>query len=210
MAKNTLKKRIIPVVLFLTLLFPGTGYAQNSLYRDVKANRVGDIITVILKESTSGSSTSDSKLSTSSDGSANGAISGNFLPFEPTFGSGVNVNYGSDQKNLSSQRQLLKGYISVQIVEVTDGGDLIVEGNRMTEVNGEVHEMSITGTVRQSDVDSQNQVLSYRIANANISYQKMGGIRKKKQDRGFLKKVVFTGVTLGMGAAMILRELQRR
>lgn len=209
MAKNTLIIRITPVFLLLSLLISGVSHAQSSLYRDVKASQVGDVITVILKENTSGSSTSDSKLATSSDGAANGSVSGNFLPFEPTFGTGVNVNYGSDQKNLSSQRQLLEGFISVQIVEVTPRGDLIVEGKRMTEVNGEIHKMSITGTVRQNDVDSQNQVLSYRIANANISYQKMGGIRKKKQDRGFFKKVIFTGVTLGMGAAMVLRELQR-
>ena len=134
--------------------------AQNSLYRDVKAKRIGDVITVVLQESTSGSSTSDNKQSTSSDGMASGSMSGSFLPFEPTFGSGVNVNYGADQKNLSSQRQLLEGYISVQIVEVTQSGDLMVEGNRMTEVNGEIHKMSLSGIVRQNDVDSKNQVLS--------------------------------------------------
>jgi flagellar L-ring protein precursor FlgH len=196
-------------MLGITFLWSGIATAQNSLYRDVKAKQIGDVITVVLQESTSGSSTSDTKQSTSSDGMASGSMSGSFLPFEPTFGSGVNVNYGADQKNLSSQRQLLEGYISVQIVEVTQSGDLLVKGNRMTEVNGEVHKMSLSGIVRQNDVDSQNQVLSYRIADANISYQKMGGLRDKKKDRGLLKKIVFTGITAAMGAAMILRELQR-
>lgn len=209
MAKNSISTRISILTLFVLVLLTGMATAQRSLYRDVKANRVGDIITVILQENTSGSSTSDSKLASSADGAANGSVSGNFLPFEPTFGSGVNVNYDSDRKNLSSQRQLLEGFISVQIVEVTDSGDLVVKGNRMTEINGEVHEMSLSGIVRPNDVDGRNQVVSYRIANANISYQKKDGILKKKQDRGFLKKVVFTGVTLGMGAAVIMRKLSQ-
>jgi flagellar L-ring protein precursor FlgH len=191
----------------MVIFASGVATAQRSLYKDVKANQVGDIITVLLRESTAGSSTSDSKLASSSDGAAKGSVSGNFLPFEPTFGSGVNVNYDSDRRNLSSQRQLLEGFISVQIVKVTDTGDLVVKGNRLTEINGEVHEMNLSGIVRPNDVDGRNQVLSYRIANANISYQKKGGILKKKQDRGFLKKVVFTGVTLGLGAAVIMKSL---
>ncbi|MAL16789.1 MAG: hypothetical protein CL670_08550 [Balneola sp.] len=209
MAKNALVQHFLPVFLGITFLCSGMATAQNSLYRDVKAKRIGDVITVVLQESTSGSSTSDNKQSTSSDGMASGSMSGSFLPFEPTFGSGVNVNYGADQKNLSSQRQLLEGYISVQIVEVTQSGDLMVEGNRMTEVNGEIHKMSLSGIVRQNDVDSKNQVLSYRIANANISYHKMGGLRDKKKDRGLLKKIVFTGITAAMSAFVIMRELQR-
>lgn len=183
--------------------------AQNSLYRDVRAKQVGDIITVVLRESTSGTSTSDNQASSSADGRAEGSLSGNFLPFEPTFGSGVNVNYGSDRSNLSSQRSLLEGFISVQIVEVTTTGDLIVQGSRQTEINGEVHEMFLSGTVRQNDVDSRNQVLSYRIADANIKYQKKGGLLQRKQHKSLMKKVIFTGITLGLGAAAVLKGMNQ-
>ncbi|SMO95817.1 flagellar basal body L-ring protein FlgH [Gracilimonas mengyeensis] len=186
---------------------PALTAAQSSLYTDVKAKQIGDVITVILRESTSGSSTSDTQLSTSANGGTEGAVASNFLPFEPTFGAEANVNYGSDQRNLANQRQLLEGFISVQVKEVTPSGDLLVEGNRLTEVNGEVHEMSLSGIVRQNDVNSQNQVLSYRIANANISYQKKGGINPKTKDRGLLKKAVLGAVSLGMGAAILLRQL---
>ncbi len=210
MVKDAMKKHniLISAVLLAAMLFPGLAVAQNSLYRDVKAGKVGDIITVILRESTSGSSTSDSKLSSSTDGAAGGSVSGNFLPFEPTFGSDASVKYGSDQRNLSNQRQLLEGFISVQIKEVTPTGDLMVEGNRLTEVNGEVHKMSLSGIVRQNDVNSQNQVLSYRIADANISYQKQGGINSKTKNKGWLKKAAFGALSIGLGAAVILRELK--
>ena len=205
MAKNTLRMKVSILTILGFLFLSNDTSAQFSLYSDVKAKRVGDIITVVLRENLQGSSTTDSKVTSNSNGQATGSLSGNFLPFEPVFGSGVSVNYGSDQKNLSTQRQLLEGYVSVQIVEVTEQGDLIVEGKRQTEVNGEVHEMSIAGTVRVNDIDGRNQVLSYRIANAAISYQKMGGIKDKKGSRGILKKVVFGGLGAGLAAAAILR-----
>ncbi|MFP8488635.1 flagellar basal body L-ring protein FlgH [Gracilimonas sp. Q87] len=207
MAQDAIKNYLVGIFLISGLLWPQIASAQKSLYRDVKANTVGDVITVILLESTNGSSTSDARLSSSASGSAGGSMSGNFMPFKPTFGADATVNYGSDQKNLSNQRQLLEGFISVQIKEVTPNGDLIVEGNRLTEVNGEVHEMMLNGIVRQNDVNSDNEVLSYRIANANISYQKKGGINPKTKNRGILKKAAIGVVSLGLSAVVILKQL---
>jgi flagellar L-ring protein precursor FlgH len=189
------------------LLLSGDVLAQFSLYSDVKAKRVGDIITVVLKENMQGSSTTDSNVKSSVNGQASGSLSGNFMPFEPVFGSGASVNYDNDQKNVATQRQLLEGFVSVQIVEVTERGDLIVEGKRQTEINGEVHEMSISGTVRQNDIDGRNQVLSYRIANAQISYQKMGGMKDNKRSKGLIKKVVFGSVGAILTAAAVLKSL---
>ena len=206
MAKNTLNTKLFALtILGLLFLFVDV-HAQFSMYSDVKAKRVGDIITVVLRENLQGSSTTDTKVTSNVSGQASGSLSGNFLPFEPVFGSGASVNYGNDQKNLATQRQLLEGFVSVQIVEVTEQGDLIVQGKRQTEINGEVHEMSIAGTVRQNDIDGRNQVLSYRIANAQISYQKMGGLKDKKGNKGILKKVIFGGIGAGLAAAAILRS----
>lgn len=207
MEKHILKVFVtVTVLLGLLILSSVPAYAQASLYKDNKANQVGDIITVILVENISGSSTSDSRKSSNADGGASGSVSGNFLPFEPTFGSDVNVNYGSDERNSAGQRQLLEGHMSVRIIEVTPSGDLIVEGTRKTEINSEIHEMNLTGTVRPGDVDTNNQVLSYRVANADISYQKQGGLDEIKQRRGFIKRVVFAGVGVLLGAVIITRE----
>lgn len=204
--KNTMKG-----ILFL-LLWAGImgqqSHAQHSLYSDVKAKRIGDIITVVLKENTQGSSTTDNRSSSMGQSNANGSISGNFMPFEPLFGADVQVQNGAEASNLATQRQLLEGFLSVQIVEVTPYGDLIVKGNRTTEVNGEVHEMSISGTVRQNDIDGNNQVLSYRIANASISYQKMGGISDKTRAKRLGTKILTVGLTAGLAAVATLRALE--
>ena len=194
------------MALFVVLLVSAQVAQAQSLYSDVKAKRVGDIITVVLEESTLGSSTTDSKLSSRSSGSMDGSMSGNFLPFEPVFGTGASVSFDADQKNQETQRQLLSGFITVQIVEVNPSGDLIVQGNRHTEINGEVHEMNITGTVRQNDIDGDNTVQSYRIANAVISYEKMGGRKDNKHSKGIVKKIALGGLAAILTAATILNQ----
>lgn len=187
-------------------LSPASG--QHSLYRDVKANQVGDIITVVLMENISGSSTSDSRQASNTGGQASGSTSSNFLPFEPYFGTDASVDYNSDESNLANQQQLLEGYLSVQITDITEQGDMIVSGNRVTEINGDLHEISLEGTVRSNDVDSGNTVPSYRVANAEINYQKKEGLRQMTKRPGFVRRIVFMGVGAAMGAAIIVRHLQ--
>lgn len=182
--------------------------AQHSLYRDVKANRIGDIITIVLVENISGSTTSDSRSATSIDGSATGTVSGNFLPYEPTFGTGANVDYGSDERNLANQRQLLEGYVSVRIVEVDQTGNLVVEGSRHTEINGEIHEMSIRGIVRTNDIDNRNRVLSYKLANADIKYQKKGGLLESVKPKGSFSRLAFRLVSAGLAAIAIKKAME--
>jgi flagellar L-ring protein precursor FlgH len=206
MERHTLKLGFALTLIVLLLSLHSAVFAQQSLFSDVKANQVGDIITIVLTENISGSSASGIRNSSNTNAGASGSVSGNFIPFEPTFGSDAEVNYGADERNQSNQRQLLEGLMSVQIVEVTQLGDLIVEGTRSTEINGETHEMSLTGTVRQKDVDSQNRVFSFRVANANISYQQKGGLHSITKKKGRIRRIVLGGVGLALGAAIFMNQ----
>lgn len=181
--------------------------AQHSLFRDLRAHDVGDIITVVLMENISGSSTSDSRVASNASANAESAASGNFLPFEPVFGAGSKVDFDSDLTNFANQRQLLEGFLSVQIVEVTATGDLLVEGSRYTDINGEKHEMSLRGVVREVDVNGMNQVPSFRIANAEISYKKQGGFMNHKEKRGAFKRIALGIVSAGVSAVLIMKSL---
>ncbi len=197
---------VLALFMLLAASFPVS--AQHSLYRDVKAQQVGDIITVVLKENISGSTTTDSRRTSRTAGDFSGSASGNFLPFEPYFGANSSVNYNADERNLANQRQLLSGYLSVQIKEITARGDLVVQGTRVTEINGELHELSLDGIIRSNDVDSRNRVPSYRVANAQINYQKKGGLKTASRRPGFTRRLLFYGVGAAMGAVVLVRELQ--
>jgi flagellar L-ring protein precursor FlgH len=204
-----MKNALFTLILAGLLLASFPANAQRSLYRDLRANQVGDIITVVLMENISGSSTRDSRTATSSGGQASGSVGGNFIPFQPTMSGDIGNAYNNEDRFLNSQQQLLQGNMSVRIIEVTSGGDLIVLGTRMTEINGELHEVKLTGTIRPRDIDSMNRIPSFRVADAEISYQKKGGIRQATRRPGLARRLIYYGVGATLGAAIVVRELQK-
>lgn len=191
-------------VLMLLLFVYSSASAQSSLYRDVKAHNTGDVITVILSENISGSSSTDASTRSNTSGSAESGVNGNFLPFEPVFGADASVNYDSDERITANQQQLLRGNLSVRIEEVTPNGDLLISGNRSTEINGELHQMNLRGYVRPSDISDANEVFSHRIANAEITYLKKGGVRQIRNKTGIGRKIIWGVVGVVTGAAVIM------
>jgi len=196
----------LALLLSLSAALPAS--AQHSLYRDNKANKVGDVITVVLVENISGSSTRDERSSSNQLGSMQGSLGGNFMPLEPFFSSDASVNSNSNANFLANQQQLLQGNLSVRIVDVTPNGDLVVEGSRATEINGEKHWVKLSGMVRPNDVDNTNSVLSYRVANAEISYQKEESLRQAWRRPGKLRRSVMYGIGATLVGAILVRELQ--
>jgi len=206
MEKNTLIIKTLLISLFV-FCWGSVVQAQNSLYADHKARNVGDILTVVLKEQIKGSTSSNSKNASDANGGASGSASGNFLPFQPTFGSNAKVNYDSDEKISTDQGQLLQGYMSVRVIKITPGGDLIVKGSRSTEINGQMHKINLMGIVRPEDINGQNQILSYLISDAKISYEKGGGLKSITKKEGFIKRVALIGVGITLGVAVVLKSM---
>lgn len=206
MEKHTVIYKYIAVLVFV-LGVTGSAFAQRSLYRDQKAMQKGDILTVILQENISGKTSSDAKNTSNASAGAGGSASGNFMPFQPTFGSDVKVNYDSGEQISTNQGQLLEGYMSVKITKVTPGGNLMVEGARSTEINGEKHSIKLTGMVRPKDINSRNQVLSYRLANAKINYEKEGGVKRLTKKEGLLKRAALTVVGIAISAVAVLKAM---
>ena len=124
-----------------------------------------------------------------------------------TFGADAEVNYESGNQVSTNQGQLLEGYMSVEVVETTSTGNLIVEGSRSTEINGEKHQIDLEGIVRPLDINGRNQVLSYRLANAKINYEKEGGLKSVTKKEGFLKRAVLTVAGIGLGVAAVLKAM---
>lgn len=199
---------LITLTLLIGLSAALPASAQHSLYRDNKAGKIGDVITVILVENISGSSSRDERASSNQLGQLQGSLGGNFMPLEPFFSSDASVSSNSNANFLANQQQLLQGNLSVRIVDVTPNGDLVVEGSRATEINGEKHWVKLSGMVRPNDVDNTNSVLSYRVANAEISYQKEESLRQAWRRPGKLRRGVMYGIGATLVGAILVRELQ--
>ncbi|PAU94601.1 hypothetical protein CK503_07350 [Aliifodinibius salipaludis] len=196
------------IVLLLVIGISSTTYGQRSLYKDNKAVQVGDVLTIILQENISGSTSSDAQNASNAGADAGGSMGGNFMPFQPTFGADAEVNYESGEQVSTNQGQLLEGYMSVEVTDMTPTGNLIVSGTRITEINGEKHQIDLNGTVRPKDINGRNQVFSYRLANAQINYEKEGGLNRITKKEGFLKRAVLTVAGIGLSAVAVLKAME--
>ncbi len=169
----------ILLLIAITLLFGArTAYAQQSLYSDIRAFRVGDALTIQLAERTQAQrksgweNTNNSNLGAGSRVNGGDAVNG-------SFGVDATFNNQSQKQNESVQRDLLQGTMTALVVGMDSlAGNLLVQGERSLHVNGETHIMRVQGAVRPFDVSSNNTVMSYQLANATIEYKRAGGIKK--------------------------------
>ncbi|KZN39525.1 hypothetical protein N480_01430 [Pseudoalteromonas luteoviolacea S2607] len=163
---------------------------SNDLYSDKKAVRVGDIITVVLRESTQASKAANSKLDKDSE-----------VKVDPFLGLGnVPVRIGGDAIQMSAggdssfqgdaqanQSNSLFGNISVNVMRVLPNGNLVIRGEKWLTLNTGEEFIRLEGLVRPQDVSYENEVESNRIANARIQYSGKGQTQEV-QSAGWLTK----------------------
>ena len=153
------------------------------LYEDVKARRVGDILTVRLVENTDASKTTNSTVDKSSSTSVtNPTILGaspqfdapGFLPLDNTNNLSLETNLSADREfegsGASSQTNQLSGNITVSVVELLPNGNLLVRGEKRVTINNGNEYLRLSGMVRPLDVQADNSILSTQIADATIMY----------------------------------------
>lgn len=152
-----------------------TGFGM-SLFSDISAKRVGDLITVVLQENTNAQKSASSSTS---------KTTGVDLPVPTLFGQQLkvlgrtvdaNIEGGSNfsgQGN-TSQSNSLTGRVTVTVSEVLPNGYLIVQGEKRLNLNQGSEHVRVSGIIRPADIRSDNTVLSSSVANAQIIYGSTG------------------------------------
>jgi len=173
-------KRILFFILILLLLpfslrvWSGDFGQGNSLYTDSKAHKVGDILTVLIYESSNASSQAQTKTEkTGSSESTVGPGTGK-LDFIPLFGSSYDNKNTFDGKGQNIRNQTLSAKMSATVIDVKDNGDLVIKGSRTVGISKDKEIMTLTGVIRKKDVSASNSVPSYLIADAEILYSGKG------------------------------------
>lgn len=155
-------------------LWPSGG---DSLYKDKKAFKVGDVLTVnILEQASASHQTNTQAKKTSSTGITWGSQRSTLLPFQDL---GVTGNENFQGGGRSTRAGDLTGRITVRVIDVLPNGNLVINGNRTITVNDEKQVMEITGIVRPEDVTAENSVLSSLVADAQIRYTGRGAVTEK-------------------------------
>jgi len=148
-----------------------SGGANDSLFGDRKAYRVGDIITIMLREKTMAEKSASNVTSRAASNSmAMTGVTGGLLGENLPAGATIDNNISNTGNGATSQTNTLGGDISATVVRVLTNGNLIIRGEKMISLNDGNEYIQISGMIRSEDVQPDNTVLSKRIANAEISY----------------------------------------
>ncbi|WMI97592.1 flagellar basal body L-ring protein FlgH [Pseudomonas chlororaphis subsp. aurantiaca] len=147
------------------------GYA-GSMYQDKRALRVGDILTIVLDESTQSSKSAGTSFGkTSNVGVHVPTVLGKTYPQLET-SAGASRDFDGSAK--SSQQNTLRGSIAVTVHKVLPNGTLLVKGEKSLRLNQGDEFIRLAGLVRVDDINRYNQVSSQSVANARISYAGRG------------------------------------
>jgi len=165
---------VIGAAAFGCLAWPLGSGAYESLYSDVKAAGVGDIVTVIILEKTLASNTS--KIST--DKATSFALSGEEgtggLDFIPGFSANADMSRNHEGTGTTERRGSIVGRMAAVVTEVGANGCLAIKGEKEILINDERETLVLTGLVRPNDISTANVVYSTDIANAKILYKGKG------------------------------------
>ncbi len=159
-----------------------------SLFEDARPYRVGDILTIVLQESTSASKTAAT--STKKDDDISSDV--------PTI-FGVSPTYNGNQlldltmspsrefegEGDSSQSNSLNGEITVTVVDILSNGNLVVKGEKWFTLNQGKEYIRIAGVIRPQDVKPDNTVTSSKLADAQIAYSGEGFVADSNQQGWF-------------------------
>ena len=155
------------------------GRQSDSWFGKGRNFQVGDVITVLLNESTqaartqNGSITRDSSNNLVPDGLKKyGAGLGGFM-------NGINLTGGSVSNKgtgAADQQASLNGSVAVSVVEVMPNGNLVLRGEKQVALTEGSEVIQVAGIIRPDDVAPNNTVQSRRLANAQIAYRGTGDL----------------------------------
>jgi flagellar L-ring protein precursor FlgH len=157
---------------------------EMALFADLKARRVGDVLTIILNEATTASKNAETKTSKTSAVTDTGpTIFGKSIMTKgvPILDTTLSGSQAFDGAGTASQGNSFVGSLTVTVTQVESNGNLVVQGEKTLKLNQGDEFIQISGVVRPADVMTNNTVTSDKIADAHISYSGKGVIANANQ-----------------------------
>jgi flagellar L-ring protein FlgH len=158
------------------------------LFRDARALRVGDVVTV--KVQINDKANLDSTLNRSRDAKA-GLTSA--ADFDFGFGSSsgpsgsgkldgnLDRTTSTDSKGAIARSESIDLLVAAVVSEVLPNGNLVISGTQEVRVNYEVRVLSVAGVIRPRDISTDNSISYEKIAEARVSYGGRGRVMEVQQ-----------------------------
>lgn len=161
---------------------PGAIYREHSgilLFEDLKAGRIGDILTVRLREQTVASKSANTSTAKSSSATlTNPSVLGRAVTRDgdSLLGGSLSGQTNFDGEGSSNQSNRLEGDITVTVVERYANGNLRIRGEKWVTLNQGQEFIRLSGIIRPFDIEPDNSVSSTKIADARITYSSKGAL----------------------------------
>ena len=158
--------------------------ATSVIFGDQRARAVGDILTIVVNESSTAVRAGSSSNTKSASASTNQGTG--LLGFLPESSLGQNDKFSSNGS--INNTNTVKARLTVKVTEVKANGNLVISGTQNIRQNGEEQRIVVSGQVRPSDIQSDNSVLSSNVADAKILVTGSGPL-VNKQRQGILSQI---------------------
>lgn len=158
--------------------------STSTVFGDQRARAVGDILTVVVNESSTASRSGNSANSKSASNNVDKGTG--LLGFIPDSSLGQNDSFKS-QGSINNSNTV-KARLTVKVIEVKPNGNLVISGTQNIRQNGEEQRIIISGQVRPIDIRPDNSILSSSIADAKLLVTGSGPL-VNKQRQGILTQI---------------------
>ncbi|RUR08866.1 flagellar basal body L-ring protein FlgH [Legionella sp. km772] len=164
------------------------------LFDTYRARHVGDILTIVLVESTNAQ---QNMTTTAKKEDQDKSVNPIFLGRPISLGSGYSLDMDlSNKRQFTGQGQTVQnnklvGNISVTVAKVLANGNLVVQGEKWIRINQAKEYVQLSGIVRPRDIGSDNAITSDRVANARIYYGGTGQINNANA-QGWFSRILWS------------------
>lgn len=155
---------------------------------DGNARRIGDLITVSIRDTSTtslGADTSTARAGSSAYGiDAMLGLDTSIIAANPNMGAKIELGGSSSSKvdgsGTTSRKGTLAATVTCQVVEVMTNGNLRIRGTKQVKVNRETQYLTLEGIVRPRDILVDNTIQSDLIAEARIEFTGAGVLADKQ------------------------------
>jgi len=168
---------------------PGSTWRDRGtdLFRDPRARRVGDIVTVTIVMKDKASLDNSSKRSRDSSHGFGLDVTSkldwkSFAAATSTaLDSSLKSNTAQDGKGEIERSETIDLRVAAVVTGVLPNGNLIIQGSQEMRVNYELRVLTFTGIVNVADIKADNTISHDRIAEARMSYGGRGRMMEVQQ-----------------------------
>lgn len=165
-------------------LWVENGTTERGFLADRKAHGVGDIVTIVISESTTLTTAKNSANSKSGSTSLQAGV-GIFDFLKAASASGSD---SFSAKGSASATNKALANVTVTVTEVFPNGNMVLEGTQSIWQNRDEHKITFRGICRQDDISAVNTIPSTKIADATVRFDGKGPLNAK-QRQGILTQI---------------------